>query len=121
MQLKIGYCVLAFKRGIADRVDRNTALLERIFKARAAGVRANAILLDGLRACECRRSKQAAAKASAFFIGPVDQAHGHGRLAVILLRDPAHNSVGGEDAEAAIEPATVGDGVKMAAENQAFF
>ena len=65
-------------------------------------------------------AEQAAAEARAFFVGPIDEADRDRRTAVELGGEAAQDFEAGRYAEAAIEPAAVGDGIEMAADEQRF-
>ena len=79
----------------------------------AVGERAQLVLVAH-RAGGGARAEEAAAEAGTLLVGPVDEAHGHGRLA--LLGDPPQHLHRREDVQAAVEPAAVRDGVDVAAE-----
>jgi len=61
-------------------------------------------------------AEQAAAEARAFLIRPVDELHSDGRRA--LRCEPAQHLEPADDAEAAVEPAAVGDAVEVAAHDE---
>ena len=72
-----------------------------------------------VRAGKGRRAKQAAAEARAFFIGPIDQANRDRRTSVVLVGESAQDFERRHHAQAAVEPAAVGHGIEMAAEDAA--
>ena len=67
------------------------------------------------------RAEEAFAEARAFFIRPIDEAHGHGRLAVVLRVEAAQNLDAGQRVEGAIEPAAVRHRIDMAADQERLF
>ncbi len=89
-----------------------------ILEADAIAVGAAAVGLNTVRAGECGGPEEAAAEARALLVGPVHQANGDGRLAVEVLSQRAQHFECGENAQCAIEPAAVGYGVKMAAQDE---
>ena len=66
-------------------------------------------------------TKQTFAKPRAFFIRPVHQAHGDRRLAMILRVEAAQNFHARQHIQAAVEPAAVGHGIHVAADEQSAF
>ncbi len=118
MQFQISRRVFALAFRLRELRHLHTAATERIFHANAFLVRAHAIRFDRGSTREGGRSKQAAAKARSFFIRPVDQANGDRGPPAIILIDPAQDSQSGEHSERAVEPATVGHGIEMAADDE---
>src|SRR5271165_3647037 len=118
MQLEVGSGVGALHPGLPDAVDVDVALAQSIFQADAIAVSPAPVGLNGLRPGKCGGTEEAAAKARALLVGPVHQANGDRRLAVEVLRQTTQHLETGEDAEAAVEPAAVGNGVKMTAKNE---
>ena len=64
-----------------------------------------------------RGPDQAAAEPRALLVGPVDEAHADGQRAAATLQ-LSHDLEGGEQAEDAVQPAAVGDGVDVRADDQ---
>ena len=118
MQFQIGAGMAALDGGVPDAVDVDVALAQRVFQADSVAVGAAAVGLDGVRSGKGGGAEEAAAEARAFLVGPIHQANGDGRLAVEVLRQTAQHLEAGEDAKAAVEPAAVGDGVQMTAEDE---
>jgi hypothetical protein len=93
---------------------------EHLGKRLAACVPARAeLVLVAHGARGCARTEEAPAEASALLVGPVDQAHGDGWLP--LLCDSSQDLCAGDDVERAVEPAAVGHGVDVAADEQSAF
>ena len=67
------------------------------------------------------RAEQAAAEARAFFVGPIDQTNRDWRRAVEFGGDAAEDFEAGENVQGAVEPAAIGDGIEMAADEQGLF
>ena len=59
---------------------------------RSIAIGADAVGRDSVCAGECRGAEEAAAEARAFLVGPVDEANGDGRLAVVSSADGARTS-----------------------------
>ena len=101
-------------------VDVDVAGGEGGFHGDAVAVGAGAVGGDGVRAGEGGGAEERAAEARAFLVGPVDQADGEGRAAVVVAGDGGEDFERGDDAERAVEPTAVGDGVEVAAEDEGF-
>ncbi len=68
-------------------------------------------------------AEEGASEASAFFVGPIDEAEGDGGAALFSGEfggDASEDFEGGEDVEGAVEPAAVGDGVEVSADEEFF-
>ncbi len=74
-----------------------------------------------MRSCKCGGSEQAAAETRAFFVGEVNQSNGDGRAAGEFGRNAAQHFKGRQEAETAVQPAAIWNGVEMAAKQQRFF
>ncbi len=83
MQLQVGRGVSPLHGRIPDAVDVDVALAQSIFEANTIAVRSAAIGLDGVGPGKCRGTEKAAAKASPLLVGPVHQANGDRRFAVV--------------------------------------
>ena len=116
VQLQVGRGVLLLARRFGKTVDRKAAARNGVFQADAVFVRAPAIGIDAGSSGEGRRSQQAAAKARAFFVGPIHQANGHRRPAVILLRESPQHFQARHDVQAPIQPSAVRNRIQMAAQ-----
>jgi hypothetical protein len=103
---------------VSDLVDVDVALAQRILKADSVAVGTAAVGLDGVGSGKGGGAEEAAAEARPLLVGPIYQANGDGRLAVEVLCQTAEDLEGGENSETAVEPAAVGDGIKMTAEDQ---
>ena len=92
-------------------------LAERVRQRHAVAIdELRELVLVAHRARRRRRAEQRAAEARALLVGPVDEPHGHRRLA--LLGDPAQHLDPGQHVEAAVEPAAVRHRVHVAADQQ---
>ena len=118
VEFEVGCDVVAFARGVADLGYIYVVGGECGFEGGAVAVGAGAVGGDGVGAGEGGGAEEAAAEARAFLVGPVDDADGEGRAAVGVAGDRGEDFERGDDAERAVEPAAVGDGVEMAAEDE---
>lgn len=66
-------------------------------------------------------AEEAFAEAGAFFVGPIDESDGDGWAVGVGGGEVAEDGESGEGAETAVEPAAVGDGVDMAADEEGAF
>ena len=66
-------------------------------------------------------TEEAFAEAGAFFVCPIDESDGDGWAIGVGGGEMAEDGEGGEGAEAAVEPAAVGDGVDVAADDEGAF
>jgi len=120
VEFEVGGDVFLFGGGVADAVDVDFAVGEGGIQGDAVAVGADAVGVDGVSAGEGGGAEERAAEASAFFVGPVDEADGDWRAAVEVVGEGGEDFEGGHDAEGAVEPAAVGDGVKVGAEDEGF-
>ncbi len=118
VQLNVSRRVLLLARRFGKTVDRKAATLDRVFQADAVLVGAAAVGFDARSTRECRRSQQTAAKARAFFVGPVNQTDGNRRAAAEFFRETAQHFETSRDTEASVQPSAVRHGVEMAADDQ---
>ena len=118
VEFEVGGDVFAFAGGVADLVDVDVAGGEGGFEGDAVAVGAGAVGGDGVGSGEGGGAEERAAEARAFLVGPVDQADGEGRTAIGVAGDGGEDFERGDDAERAVEPAAVGDGVEVAAEDE---
>src|SRR5579871_4998797 len=118
--MKFDICsgVLPLDRSFGEPFEIETTSLHRLVETDAIAIGAAAVRFDTVGACECRRAEKAAAEASPFFVGPVDQANSDGRPAGILAGKPPQNLEPGDDTQGTIEPATVRHRIQMAADQQ---
>lgn len=70
---------------------------------------------------KCGRAEQAFSEAGTFLVRPVNQADGDGWFPFIFGVDSAHDFHPGHEVQAAVEPAAIGHGVDVPADEQAFF
>ena len=63
-------------------------------------------------------AEKALAETRALLVGPVDKAEGDGRVAVVLRVDAPEDGQSGEDVQAAVKPAAVGNGIEVPADEQ---
>ena len=120
VEFEVSGDVLALRGRVADAVDVDVAGAQRGFQRDAVAVGAGAVCGNGVGAGEGGGAEEGAAKARAFLVGPVDQAEGEGRPAVVILGGSGQNFKRGDDAECAVEPAAVGDRVQMATQDEGF-
>ena len=118
MQLQVGRGVGPLHARIPDPLHVDMALAQSIFQADAVAVCSAAIGLYGVGPGKCGGTEEAAAEARALLVGPIHQANGDRRFAVVVLCQAAQHLETGEDPEAAVQPSAVGDGVQMAAEDE---
>ena len=118
VEFKISGGVDLFPGGFADHVHIDAATFEGGREGLALVVGADAVRGDGVGAGEGGGAEQRAAETGAFFIGPVDQADGQGRIAFVVDGKGAQHFKAGQDAERAVEPAAVGDRIEMAAKQE---
>jgi len=113
--------VLAFLGGFGEPVDLDAAAAQRVFEFDAIAIGADAVRRNRMCTRKGGRAEQATAEARAFFVGPVDDTNGDGRLAVEFVVESAKNLEGGNDVERAVEPATIGHGIEVATDEKTFF
>ena len=86
-----------------------------VLEALAVAIAQVAHLVHLERACARRRSEQAAPEAGTLLVGPVHEAHAHGRLSVLAVR--AQDLERAELAKRAVEPSAVRHGVDVRADD----
>ena len=86
VEFEIGGGVFALYGGFGKAVDFDAAVAQGVFEANAVAIGAAAVGVDRVSAGEGGGAEQTAAEARAFFIGPVDEADGDGRAAVVFAR-----------------------------------
>ena len=91
MEFQVSRGFLLFLLRFWKAVDFDSASAERVFETDAVFIRAAAIRFNRGCAGKSGGAQQAAPEASAFFISPIDEANGDGRLAVIFLSEAAQN------------------------------
>jgi hypothetical protein len=117
VQLEVGGGVLELPARLDRAVEVDAVLAQCVRQRDPVAVgQPPQLVLVGHRAGRRRRAEQRAAEARALLVGPVDQAHGQRRLA--LLRDPPQHLDTGDDVEAAVEPAAVRHRVDVAADQE---
>ena len=103
---------------VLHALEINADFLERVGQADAVLVLQAARFVHVEIAGAGGGAEQAFAETRAFLVRPIHEADGHGRLAVVLRVDAAQDFDAGEDVEAAVEPAAVGHGIHVAADEQ---
>ena len=73
VELEVSGEVFLLNSGIADAFDRVPAVTEDGFEGKAVAIGPDAVGFDGVRSGEGRGAEEAAAKASALFVSPIDQ------------------------------------------------
>jgi hypothetical protein len=121
VKFEIGGKVLSLNGGVANAVNRDAAGRECSFESCSLAVGASAVGVDGLGSGEGGGAEETAAEASALFVSPIDELNGAGRPAVVLACEMFEDLKPGEDAEAAVEPSAVGNGIQMTAEHERAF
>ena len=118
VQFEIGGGILEFLAALLHALEIHADLLQRVRQSDAVLVLQAARLVHVEVARAGGRAEQALAEARAFFVGPIHQADGDGRLALVLGVDAAENFHPGQHVEAAVEPAAVGHRIHVAADQQ---
>jgi hypothetical protein len=113
VKLEIRSSVCQFTACFPGAVEVDAVESQHIGQRCSVGVAENAELIGVEAARSCARAEQAAAEAEPLLVGPVDEPDG--RLRPTLLSDPAQDLEPREHVQAAVEPASVGDGVEMSA------
>src|ERR1700733_2197026 len=117
MQLQIGAGLAAFLARFSDLVDVDLALPERVLQPDSIAVCSTAVGLNAVCPGKGGRTEKATPEPRALLIRPIHQPNGNGGPAVEVLCEAAQHLETGENSERAVEPAAVGDGVEMTAEN----
>jgi hypothetical protein len=118
VKFQIGGSVRAFDGRLTDPFDLNATSSQSFFQVNTVAVNTVAVGFDGMCSAECRGAEKAPAEASTLFICPVHDANRDGRLASVILSEAAQYFKGGENTEAAVQPATVRYGVKMTSKDK---
>ena len=118
MQFEICSDILALRGRVPNPVNVNAHLLQSRFQRNPVPIRPSPVGRNRLRPRKCRRSEQAAAKTRPLLIRPIHQSHSKRRFSVVFFRQIPHHLKSRNHAEASIQPAAVGNRVKMAAENK---
>src|SRR5829696_1926203 len=113
VQLEVGDGVLELPPCLVDLLEVHAMLLERVRKSDAVAVLQVAHVVRFQRACGRARAEEAAAEAGTLFVGPVNEAHRNGTL---FRGEVAHDFEGADHVQGAVEPASVRDGVYVAAD-----
>src|SRR5581483_7440625 len=112
VQLEVGARAGELRAGVERTVEVDAVLPQRVLPADAVRVLPLAdLVLVAHRPRSRRGAEQRAAEARPLLVGPVDEPHGHRRLAV--GGDPAQDLDAGDDVERAVEPAPVRDRVDV--------
>ena len=118
VEFQVGGGVDEFAVGILDGCQVDPVLAQGVGQADAVAVAEQAGLVQIEVARTGGASEQALAEARAFLVGPVDESDGDRRVAAVLRVDAAEDFDPGENVEAAVEPAAVGHGIQVAADEQ---
>jgi hypothetical protein len=121
VEFEIGGEILSLDGCVSDTIHRNSADCECGFESGAVAVGSNTIGVDGLGSSEGGGAEEAAAEAGALFVGPVDELDGAGWATVVLACEMLEDLKPGENAEAAVKPAAVGNRIQMTAEHERAF
>src|SRR5215211_348830 len=113
VELQVGRGVLELASGLVDRVEVDAVLGQGVGQGHAAAVLevANVVRFQG--ACGGAGAEEAAPEAGALLVGPVNETQRNGTL---LRGEGAHDLEGADHVQGAVEPASVGDGVYVAAD-----
>ncbi len=117
VQFEVGCSVPLLLGGVAQAVDLDAAGAQGVLKRDAVAVGSAPVGLDGVIAGERRGTKEAAAKASPFLVGPVHDAKGAGRAAVVAGGERLQGFERDDYAEAAVQPTGARGGVEVAAKD----
>jgi hypothetical protein len=99
-----------------ESIDVDSMLRQHVDEAIALLVDETSQDLRVDRSHERGRAEQRTREASAFFVGPVDERHGDGRLA--FGREGAQQFESGHDAERSVEPTALRNTVEVAAHHE---
>ena len=121
VQFQIRGGVLEFLAAVLHALEINADIFQRVGKFDALLVHEAARFVHVEIAGASRRAEQTFAEPRAFFIRPIHEADRHGRLAVILCVDAAENFHTRQHVQAAVQPAAVGHGIHVPADEQALF
>src|SRR5215212_8433833 len=113
VQLEVGDGVLELPPRLVDPVEVHAVLLERVRQGDALAVLEVAHIVRFQRARGRARPEEAAAEAGTLLVGPVHEAQRDGTL---LWGEGAHDFEGADYVQGAVEPASVRDGVYVAAD-----
>ena len=114
MELEIRRCVRKLPTRLQHPIEVDAVPSEHVRQRRTLGVSEVAELTGDQTARDRARTEQTAAEAKALLVGPVDESHG--RLRPALAGDPAQDLQPRQHVQTAVEPAAVGDGVEMPAD-----
>src|ERR1700722_17144286 len=118
VKFQIGGSVGSFRGGLTDSFDLNVTSSQGFFQANAIAVNPVAVGFNGMCSAKCRGAEKAPAEACTLFICPVNDANRDWRLVLEILSEAAQYLKGGENTEAAVQPATVRYGVKMTSKDK---
>jgi len=120
VKFEIGFGVDAFEGlvGVENVGKVDVVFFECVDEASALLVGEIADFFDFEAGARGGGAEEAVAKARAFFVGPVYEFESDGRFFIAGIAAESFES--GDDAEGAVEPAAVGDGIEMAAYYDSF-
>ena len=117
VELQVGGGVLELGARVQRRIELDALAREHVGERIAVGVAARAeLVLVFHRSCGRARAEQAAAEPGSLLVCPVDEANGDRRPA--FLGYAAQDLDPRDDVEGSVEPASVGNGVDVAADEE---
>ena len=117
VELEVGRRRRSLAAALLDPLEVDADVPQRVRQADALLVDEPPRLVEVEVAGAGRGAEEALAKAGSLLVGPVDHADGDGWLPGVLRTDPPEHLDAGKQAEAAVEPAAVGNGVDVAADH----
>src|SRR5918993_93809 len=114
VQLEVGDGVLEMSPRLVDPVEFHAIFLKGVWQGDAVTVFEVAHVIGSQRACARARAEEAAPKAGPLLVGPVHETQSYWTL---LGSEGAHDFEGADHVQGAVEPASVRDGVYVAAED----
>src|SRR5215218_1461836 len=113
VELQVGRGVLELASGLVDRVEVDAVLGQGVGQGHAAAVLevANVVQFHG--ACGGAGAEEAAPEAGALLVSPINEPQGNRAL---LRGEGTHDFEGTDYVQSAVEPASVRDGVYVAAD-----